>query len=361
MRPARAAVFFDPADRYIWSLAVDQAGNVFAATGDKGVIYKITPDGKGAPFYADEGHARDDARLRPRRAPARRHRIARPRVPASTRRASRSSCSTRATTRSTRCASTADGNIYAAAVSGRGRRRRRRLRTAASAPAPAPLLTPSVSTEITVVAIGDRRRHRRHRARLRHPAPRSAGPAAGALFRILPDGAWDLLWESREDTPYDVAVRAPTARCSSPPATRARSIASPAIRTAHACRARQRAAGHALLHRVATAACSSRRRTRASCSGSSPARAERGTYTSDVRDAQTVAPWGTIKWQALTPAGSRVEISTRSGNTRTPDETWSDWSAGVHRSQTAARSPARARAICSGARAHRRHAATRRC
>ncbi len=29
--------------------------------------------------------------------------------------------------------------------------------------------------------------------------------AAGALFRILPDGAWDLLWESREDTPYDVA------------------------------------------------------------------------------------------------------------------------------------------------------------
>ena len=59
----------------------------------------------------------------------------------------------------------------------------------------------------------------------------------------------------------------------------------------------------------------------------SPARAERGTYTSDVRDAQTVATWGAIKWQALAPAGTRVEISTRSGNTRTPDETWSDWSA----------------------------------
>jgi hypothetical protein len=56
------------------------------------------------------------------------------------------------------------------------------------------------------------------------------------------------------------------------------------------------------------------------------ARAERGTYTSDVRDAQTVALWGTIKWEALTPAGSRLEISTRSGNTSKPDETWSDWS-----------------------------------
>ena len=58
----------------------------------------------------------------------------------------------------------------------------------------------------------------------------------------------------------------------------------------------------------------------------SPTRADRGTYTSDVRDAQTVATWGAIKWEAQAPAGTRVEISTRSGNTRTPDETWSDWS-----------------------------------
>src|SRR5262249_1257319 len=29
----------------------DSAGNLFAATGDKGLIYKITPDGKAAVFY----------------------------------------------------------------------------------------------------------------------------------------------------------------------------------------------------------------------------------------------------------------------------------------------------------------------
>jgi hypothetical protein len=57
----------------------------------------------------------------------------------------------------------------------------------------------------------------------------------------------------------------------------------------------------------------------------SATRADRGTYTSDVRDAQTVAQWGTIKWQE-TSNGGRVEISTRSGNTRTPDDTWSEWS-----------------------------------
>ncbi|HVB39205.1 MAG TPA: hypothetical protein VND92_11730, partial [Vicinamibacterales bacterium] len=50
-------------------------------------------------------------------------------------------------------------------------------------------------------------------------------------------------------------------------------------------------------------------------------------YESDVRDAQMVATWGTISWRAALPAGSRVEIATRTGNTPTPDETWSAWSA----------------------------------
>ena len=44
--------FFDPEDKYIWSLALDGQGNVYAGTGEKGQIYKITQDGKGSPFYA---------------------------------------------------------------------------------------------------------------------------------------------------------------------------------------------------------------------------------------------------------------------------------------------------------------------
>src|SRR5262249_49468066 len=35
-----STVLFNPQDKYIWALAVDRSGNVFAATGDKGVIYK---------------------------------------------------------------------------------------------------------------------------------------------------------------------------------------------------------------------------------------------------------------------------------------------------------------------------------
>jgi sugar lactone lactonase YvrE len=55
---------------------------------------------------------------------------------------------------------------------------------------------------------------------------------------------------------------------------------------------------------------------------SSPAAS--GTYVSDVLDAGTVASWGRIFWRYS--GGAAVEISTRAGNTGTPDKSWSDWS-----------------------------------
>jgi hypothetical protein len=40
-----------------------------------------------------------------------------------------------------------------------------------------------------------------------------------------------------------------------------------------------------------------------------------------------VATWGTIAWRATVPSGTQVELRTRSGNTKTPDDAWSQWSA----------------------------------
>jgi len=51
-----------------------------------------------------------------------------------------------------------------------------------------------------------------------------------------------------------------------------------------------------------------------------------GEYLSQVRDAGAMARWGQVRWDATAPAGSRVEVSSRSGNSSTPDNTWSDWS-----------------------------------
>jgi hypothetical protein len=51
-----------------------------------------------------------------------------------------------------------------------------------------------------------------------------------------------------------------------------------------------------------------------------------GTFLSAVRDAGGRAEWGRVSWEASTPAGSRVEVATRSGNAARPDATWSEWS-----------------------------------
>ncbi len=53
----------------------------------------------------------------------------------------------------------------------------------------------------------------------------------------------------------------------------------------------------------------------------------RGTVTSEVLDAKLISKWGALRWQADTPAGTRVTVAVRSGNVAEPDDTWSDWSA----------------------------------
>jgi len=315
----KGAVFFDPGDRYIWSLAVDKSGTVFAATGDKGVIYKITPDGKGAPFYETKAtHAmalafdREGRLLAGTESPGRVFRIdasGKPFVLLD---------SNYTEIRTLRV--DPNGNIYVAAVSGRsGGAGSGSSPSSASEPSPQ-VLTPSVSTEITVVAIAESPVSPSQPAT---SAPSRSGPAAGALFRILPDGASDLIWESREDMPYDVAFEpGGTLLVATGNKGKIYRLSGDPLQPTLVARVNAQ--------QVTTL--QPERDGRMIVSTSNPGRllrlsstrADRGTYTSDVRDAQTVAMWGTIKWQEGS-TGGRIEISTRSGNTRTPDETWSDW------------------------------------
>jgi len=54
-----SSVYFDPATKYIWDLLLDDAGNLYVATGDKGEIFRVTPKGEHAVFFkSDEAHIR---------------------------------------------------------------------------------------------------------------------------------------------------------------------------------------------------------------------------------------------------------------------------------------------------------------
>ena len=54
-----SSVFFDPKQKYIWALAIDDAGRLYVATGDHGEIYKVEKNGTGAVFFkSDEAQIR---------------------------------------------------------------------------------------------------------------------------------------------------------------------------------------------------------------------------------------------------------------------------------------------------------------
>jgi hypothetical protein len=196
----------------------------------------------------------------------------------------------------------------------------------------------SVSAEVTAIGIAE-------------PAgsgpppqqtPRSTGPVTGAIYRISPDGTWDLVWELREDTPYDLAFEGNgNLLVATGNKGKIYRLAGEPYQPTLVVRANVQQVTAIIPERdgrMLFATSNPGKLLRLSAT-----RADRGTYTSDVRDAQTVAAWGTIRWRTQTPAGTRVDIATRSGNTRTPDETWSDWTAAYATSTGSAITSPRAR------------------
>ena len=321
-------------------------------------IYKIAPDGKGAPFYQAQGDARHRAGLRQEPAIC----SSAPSRPAgccaSIPRARRSCCSIRRSRRSARCASTTRAMLYAAAVSGgAGNRlpprahRRAALRTAAPS-RPAHQWRPCHDRNHVDCS---RRRLRRRPRRARRAPDRRA--ARGAVYRITPDGLWDQLWESRDDSPYDIAFDCRAAADHRHRQPRQDVPARGQSAAADAADPRRRAAGHRVPHGLPRPAVLRHRESGQAVPASAMQRAPRGTYESEPRDAQMVATWGAISWRGTTPSGTDVEISTRSGNTPTPDDTWSAWSPAT-RIGTVRRSPAQGALSAVARRADRQEATT---
>ena len=51
-----------------------------------------------------------------------------------------------------------------------------------------------------------------------------------------------------------------------------------------------------------------------------------GVFASKVLDTTSLSNWGCIYWEDLQPEGTKITLSTRSGNCEKPDHTWSGWS-----------------------------------
>ena len=322
-RSGKGTPFFDPEDKYIWSLALDAKGNLYAGTGEKGLIYKITPDGKGSAFYSTKAthvialtFERNGQLLAGTEGPGRLFRVD------PTGKAFLLLDSTYQEIRAIHL--DPQGNIYLAAMTGRTTPSQPPASPPADAPPPATREpVPTVTTEVTAIAVVDTGGASVGSAEA--PAREDRRGGRGAIYRIRPDGLWDMLWESAEDSPYDLAIDSTGAlvvgtgrngklySLSGEPTT-ATLLTQPSA---------QQVTGFARDSKgnVIYATSNPGKIFRLSSQ-----RAAEGTYTSFVRDAQTVADWGTLSWRASVPAGGRVDLFTRTGNTGTPDDTWSAWS-----------------------------------
>jgi sugar lactone lactonase YvrE len=313
-------VFFDPEDKYIWALAVDGDGNLFAATGDKGTIYKITPDGNGSRFYRTTAanvvslaFAKSGDLIAGTESPGRVFRI----DPSG--KAFVLLDSPFREIHRVRVAD--DGTIYAVAVSAASS-------SASDRPAEPPTQdqerapVPTVSTEITAIAVMDAPMTTGGTQTTATPQPRR--PGRGAIYRIRPDGLWDTLWDSGGDSPYDLLIE-PGGTLLVGTGTEGKIFRVSGEPARATLLARASARQVTSLVRQPSGRIVGATSNPGKLFALSPSPARRGTYDSDVRDAGTVASWGVIRWRA-SARGPQVQIFTRSGNTATPDETWSAWS-----------------------------------
>src|SRR5438876_1701013 len=317
-----ARVFFDPKTKYIWSLVFDKQGRLLVGTGDKGVIYRVMPDGTGAPFYStDETHIismamdRDGNVIAGGDPKGYIYRIS-PEGKAfvlydSGMREIHS------------VAVASNGTIYASAMTGEP------VIAPATPPAtsgnpanPQANVTITVNStaaepeqEIQVIEPLDSVSPSTPRSQTR----RSDGNAQSAVLEILPDGVVNTLWRSRDEMVFSVLPHEGKLLFSTGAKGRIYSVEGPRnttllLESTEEQTTRLVQAGNQLyaasanigkLFRIGNTLATS------------------GTYESSIKDTDAVSSWGKLTWRS--DDKNLIEISTRTGNTSVPDKTWSEW------------------------------------
>lgn len=346
----KAAPYFQPKTKYIWSLAVGGDGALYAGTGEEGKIFRITAPNQGELYYetgqshvtalAVDGQARLIAGTEPNgilyRVTAKDKAFVlydsnlpeiRAIVPAP------------------------DGSLYVAALGGAFGKKQAGAAGAVSSIPTTPMVT-APTTTITIEA-AQTQGGIEIKPKPEQPKPQTPStptPAAvssapmmdlpgvdkAAVYRIQPDNLVETLWVSKEENIYDVVPSTGNSVLFSTD-NQGRIYRLEADRKATLLlETREGEATRLLATAGGTLAATSHAAKLLRITGDLTAT---GTYESPVHDASGAARWGRLQFQAEIPAGAKLAIRTRSGNSARPDKTWSDWSQAIATSGATITSP----------------------
>lgn len=293
-------VFFDPAEPYIWAMAADRQGRLWVATGHPATIHRVNPDGTSAVVYRPS--ARHVVSLAVDAAgrmfagtdqPARLYRFDdadRPFVVLES-----------GLTELRSIQPSPDGGLFVAAI------------TASGEAGDDTAVTGSVTITVGGAVAGT--------STTAGAAPAPASGRRSVVYRVDAAGVWDPLWETT-DAIYDLAVIDDrTVLAATGPDGRLYQLhMDGTVLLLSSVDARQ--ITRLLRDGNRTLMVSANPGRVLALEAAAPASAT-ASYRSPVRDARTLAQWGTIQWDAT----GAVTLQTRSGNTEEPDDSWSDWSA----------------------------------
>lgn len=330
----KAAEYFDPKARYIWSLVAAPDGALYVGTGDQGRIYRVTAAGQGEVWYeTGQNHVTSLAL------------DAQGRLLAGT---EPNGVLYRVTGKSKAFAlydaglpevraivPAPDGAIYAAALGGSMAKRMQTAAQAAQAATAAGAVT-ATTTSITVEAAapaqaGELKLQADAKPQQTTPQPQvtsqfsttvdMSGVEKSAVYRINPDNTVETLWTSKEENVYDLLSMPGRILFSTDGNGRVYSLTPDRqvtlmAQTNDGEATRLLASGGSVLAATGNLG----RIYRLGAQGSS------GTYESPIYDAGTVARWGAISWRGQADSGATVSFQVRSGNSSRPDRSWSDWS-----------------------------------
>jgi hypothetical protein len=307
----KSSVFFDPGTKYIWSLALDESGNLYVATGDHGQIFRVAPNGDHSLFFkSDEPHIRvlafdsqgnviagsDGSGLIYRinskgdgfvlySAPKR---------------------------EITSLAIDKAGNIYAAAAG------EKRGGTSASSLTVAIPAAPKASDSATPSA-GPTSAAPASEPAVTLNTSNAAIPGGSGIYKIAPDGSPSLFWSSRDDLIYALAFDS-QGRLLAGTGNRG-NIFEVTGREDYTELVKAEASQITTFAKAPNAGLYASTSNLGKIFLLSSAPDAEGSYESDVFDAQVFAKWGRAQFRGT----GNVELFARSGNVDNPDRNWSTW------------------------------------